>query len=93
MWIDAICIDQSNLEERSSHASLIAQIYCRASSVIAWVGVQNDETKLAPDAILSILRADGKDPDEIMSDESPHAALLNTMQGYHRSSVIVILSR
>ncbi|KAG7417774.1 Ankyrin repeat domain-containing protein 1 [Fusarium oxysporum f. sp. rapae] len=70
MWIDAICIDQSNHEERSNHGSLIAQIYCRAHSVIAWVGVQNDYTKLAPEAILSILRADGQDVDETMSDET-----------------------
>ncbi|KAG5757538.1 hypothetical protein H9Q72_014320 [Fusarium xylarioides] len=73
MWIDAICIDQSNPEERANHGSLMAQIYCRASSVIAWVGVQTDETKFAPQAILPILRADGKDPDEAMSDGTPSA--------------------
>lgn len=71
MWIDAICIDQSNPEEQANLGLLIKHIYRRAISVIAWAGVQNDETKLAPEAILSILRADGKDPDETMSDDTP----------------------
>ncbi|SCV36949.1 uncharacterized protein FFB14_06342 [Fusarium fujikuroi] len=96
MWIDAICIDQSNLEEQLNHASSIAQIYCRANSVIAWVGVQNEETKRAPDAILSILRADGKDPDEIMSDES--ASTTNPGCSYipsseEKSSIVRFLRR
>ncbi|KAF5566035.1 ankyrin het domain-containing protein [Fusarium phyllophilum] len=96
MWIDAICIDQSNPEERANHGSLMAQIYCRASSIIAWLGVQSDETKLAPETISSILRADGKDPDEAMSDGTPST----TNPGYsyiptdeEKSSIIRFLRR
>ncbi|KNB01235.1 hypothetical protein FOXG_04513 [Fusarium oxysporum f. sp. lycopersici 4287] len=96
MWIDAICIDQSNSEERSNHGSLIAQIYCRANSVIAWVGVQNDNTKLAPEAILSILRADGKDVDETMSDETlsvANAGCSYIPSDEEKSSIIGFLRR
>ncbi|KAH7487559.1 hypothetical protein FOMA001_g5673 [Fusarium oxysporum f. sp. matthiolae] len=96
MWIDAICIDQSNSEERSNHGSLIAQIYCRANSVIAWVGVQNDNTKLAPEAILSILRADGKDVDETMSDETlsvANAGCSYIPSDEEKSSIIEFLRR
>jgi hypothetical protein len=96
MWIDAICIDQSNFEERSNHSSMIAQIYCRAHSVIAWVGVQNDDTKLAPEAISSILRADSKDVDETMSEEGPsttHTGCSYIPSDEERSSIIKLLRR
>ncbi|KAF4341454.1 hypothetical protein FBEOM_4615 [Fusarium beomiforme] len=74
MWIDAVCMDQGNADERASHASLMTQIYGRAHSVIAWVGIQDDDTKLAPEAILSTLLLESKDMDEVMSDEICPAA-------------------
>ncbi|KAF4945006.1 hypothetical protein FGADI_12265 [Fusarium gaditjirri] len=92
MWIDAICIDQSSHEERSNHGSLIAQTYCRANSVIAWAGVQSDETKLAPDAILSILRADGH-VDETMSDEILSAGCSYVPSDEVKSSIVKFLRR
>ncbi|KAF5246000.1 hypothetical protein FANTH_7090 [Fusarium anthophilum] len=96
IWIDAICIDQSNPEERSNHGSLIAQIYCQARSAIAWIGIQNDETKFAPEAISSILRADGKDPDETMSDDTPsttEAGCSYIPSDQEKSSIIRFLRR
>ena len=38
MWIDAICIDQDNLEERSSQVSMMGTIYSGAEKVIVWLG-------------------------------------------------------
>ena len=38
MWIDAICIDQENLEERSSQVSRMDSIYSGAEKVIVWLG-------------------------------------------------------
>ncbi|KAL7930729.1 heterokaryon incompatibility domain-containing protein [Trichoderma chlorosporum] len=38
LWVDAICIDQSNIEERSLQIGLMRQIYSHASWVALWVG-------------------------------------------------------
>jgi hypothetical protein len=37
-WIDAICIDQSNLEERSQQVSLMWLIYAKAAFTLTWLG-------------------------------------------------------
>jgi len=44
LWIDAICIDQANLDERSQQVGLMHEIYTKASSVIAWLGPENEYT-------------------------------------------------
>ena len=36
VWIDAICIDQSNLQERSSQVQMMASIYGAAKRVVGW---------------------------------------------------------
>lgn len=38
LWIDAICIDQSNLAERSEQVQLMKQIYDSAISLVVWLG-------------------------------------------------------
>ena len=38
IWIDAICINQENLEERSSQVSMMGTIYSGAEKVIVWLG-------------------------------------------------------
>ena len=38
LWIDAVCVDQKNLEERSLQVAYMGEIYKRASRVIIWLG-------------------------------------------------------
>lgn len=38
VWIDAICVNQDDLVERSSQVLLMPQIYSNATSVIVWLG-------------------------------------------------------
>lgn len=38
LWIDQVCIDQSNLAERSQQVRLMGEVYTKAESVIAWLG-------------------------------------------------------
>jgi len=38
VWIDAICINQDNLDERSQQVSLMTDIYSKARRVIIWLG-------------------------------------------------------
>jgi hypothetical protein len=38
LWVDAICINQDDLEERNRQVSLMAFIYSRAQAVLVWLG-------------------------------------------------------
>jgi hypothetical protein len=38
LWIDAICINQENISERSHQVKLMADIYGQASRVLVWLG-------------------------------------------------------
>ncbi|TQN66011.1 Heterokaryon incompatibility protein 6, OR allele [Colletotrichum shisoi] len=38
IWIDSICIDQSNLAERASQVSLMGQLYQTAIRTLIWLG-------------------------------------------------------
>jgi len=39
LWIDAMCINQDDLAERSSQVELMGDIYSRANKVIVWLGL------------------------------------------------------
>jgi hypothetical protein len=38
LWIDALCIDQSNILERNHQVQQMGEIYSHAQQVIAWIG-------------------------------------------------------
>ncbi|KAK0508151.1 hypothetical protein JMJ35_009235 [Cladonia borealis] len=38
LWVDAICINQQDLKERSAQVQLMKKIYQQAEGVIAWIG-------------------------------------------------------
>jgi hypothetical protein len=43
IWVDAICIDQENSEEKNHQVRLMATIYSNASQVVAYLGPTNQE--------------------------------------------------
>jgi hypothetical protein len=45
LWVDAICVNQENLDERSQQVRLMRKIYEHASNVPIWLG--NDDTAIA----------------------------------------------
>lgn len=38
IWIDAVCIDQTNVEERNAQVARMAQVYADATKVYVWLG-------------------------------------------------------
>jgi hypothetical protein len=38
LWVDAICIDQTDASEKSYQVGLMARIYMQAHQVIVWLG-------------------------------------------------------
>ncbi|SCO92438.1 uncharacterized protein FRV6_16566 [Fusarium oxysporum] len=47
MWIDAICINQNNIAERSSQVALMTQIYRYCQGVIIYLGEDGDDSSIA----------------------------------------------
>lgn len=47
IWVDSICIDQDNFEERQSQISLMQDIYSQADSVYVWLGPGNKDSDKA----------------------------------------------
>lgn len=43
VWIDALCINQDDLEERGHQVGRMAHIYSRARKVVAWLGPDFDD--------------------------------------------------
>lgn len=50
-WIDAICINQSDVHERNHQVSLMKEIYANATEVIIWLGDAANNSDLAVDFI------------------------------------------
>ncbi|KAI6083840.1 HET-domain-containing protein [Hypoxylon rubiginosum] len=51
LWVDAVCINQADLDERSKQVSMMRDIYASAKQVIIWLGEEDDETNLVFDTL------------------------------------------
>jgi hypothetical protein len=51
LWIDSICINQADMEERGLQVQIMSQIYQSASGVWVWLGPAADNSDLAMDVI------------------------------------------
>lgn len=49
LWVDAVCIDQHNIKERSHQVSRMNDIYSQASNVIVWLGEPRTDAAFAFD--------------------------------------------
>jgi hypothetical protein len=47
LWVDAICINQDDLDERGRQIQKMREIYGSAWSVVAWLGVQENRSDFA----------------------------------------------
>lgn len=46
-WVDAICINQSDTQEKTHQVAQMAPIYRRAKRVLAWLGEEDEHTEEA----------------------------------------------
>lgn len=47
LWVDALCINQADLSERSSQIPKLLRIYQTAGSVLVWLGEEDDSSRKA----------------------------------------------
>ncbi|KAK5740833.1 hypothetical protein LTR17_004423 [Elasticomyces elasticus] len=57
-WIDSICINQTNLQERGNHVRRMKTIYQNAEKVIVWLGPESHDSDCALDFIHFLNGAD-----------------------------------
>lgn len=55
-WIDAICINQQDTDEKSMQVQQIKEIYKKAKKIIVWLEPESDDSRYAINAINSIDR-------------------------------------
>ncbi|KAH7346049.1 heterokaryon incompatibility protein-domain-containing protein [Pyrenochaeta sp. MPI-SDFR-AT-0127] len=65
IWIDAICINQEDPEERSKQVQLMRDIYSNAKRVIVWLGEEAEDTKAGVEFLKAL---------EVHSSPKEHAA-------------------
>ncbi|KAI0888431.1 HET-domain-containing protein [Annulohypoxylon maeteangense] len=51
LWVDAVCINQADLDERAQQVSMMRDIYASAEQVIIWLGEEDNESDAAFDSI------------------------------------------
>lgn len=67
-WIDALCINQNDLEERNQQVRIMGQIFQSAAMVLSWLGAANPEVEQAFDLMSSVWSSS---PSEDESDRLP----------------------
>lgn len=64
LWIDAMCIDQSNISERNHQVGQMGVIFSRALTVCVWLG------KMAPMLpIMKVFKKRKRDPEAVTLDD------------------------
>jgi hypothetical protein len=51
MWVEALCIDQQNLQERPERVQMMSKIYSRSWSVISWLVPASESTSRGMDLV------------------------------------------
>lgn len=101
MWIDGLCIDQQNIEERGRQVAYMCHIFWGATRVVVWLGKAADDSDKAMDTLRHIASraasggesgaTDGiTELDERQSGESAPAVHLEDAE---RLSILALLQR
>jgi hypothetical protein len=51
LWIDQLCINQTHTDERNHQVKAMSEIFSRAKGVVIWLGLDDEEVKLAVDVL------------------------------------------
>lgn len=57
IWLDAVCINQQDLDEKGPQVAMMGQVYAAASSVLASVGEEYDDSDLLYEIVTAAAQA------------------------------------
>lgn len=69
VWADAVCIDQSNLDERSQQVAIMGDIYRNAVDVLIWLGPSQPSDTLAFCTIRAVREIKELDENDFARDD------------------------
>jgi len=78
MWIDAMCINQSDLAEKASQVNLMGDIYRDAEFVIAWLGQDTGDAQEILESITLLAKNKAEIRSEYGERPQPSHSLGNT---------------
>jgi hypothetical protein len=71
LWIDAICINQNDLSERSREVIEMGSIYSNASEVLVWLGPSSENSSLALETLYKLSEGIDFKKEEYLIDYKP----------------------
>ena len=84
LWIDALCINQLDDEEKSNQVQKMKDIYQRASKVLVWLGHAEQDSDVAMDLIANLGHIDLDSIPEIIEDRDTRKAWDALLQLFRR---------
>ncbi|KAG4428493.1 hypothetical protein IFR05_016021 [Cadophora sp. M221] len=85
IWIDAICINQADVDERNQQIQLMCHIYTHCSRLIVWLGPTSEDSQIAAD-FLELLGQKSEDDDDL----KPWAAELLASASFIHTYIAVL---
>lgn len=82
LWIDAICIDQQNEDEKSQQVALMAKIYQNAATGIIWLRIDGHED-LARDMVTASRWLNAVNKEELAATKGSKSALMSAFSESH----------
>jgi Heterokaryon incompatibility protein (HET) len=86
VWIDAICINQNELDERNSQVFPMEDIYSQATTVVFWLGEEDEQSKVALPTISKVVDA-VKSSSTMTPENLPLAVLKNEDNFWSRTAL------
>jgi len=77
LWVDALCINQDNQQEKEHQIQLMARIYSQANRLLVWLGETADDSDLA---LEEIRVAGGKKSTDSSNNKKIQQAVLALLQ-------------
>ncbi|KAK4460580.1 heterokaryon incompatibility protein-domain-containing protein [Cladorrhinum samala] len=97
LWIDAICINQADDEEKSQQIPLMTQIYSGAAQVLAWIGESGEGGDIAMGAAVALSEELKKARDVAegrLDPDSKEAVRMDSTKAFgHAEDLVKLLSR
>lgn len=62
IWVDAVCINQDDLEEKMTQINLMGDIYSLAERTVIWLGPAENDSDVAMDAVRDLEQKDVESP-------------------------------
>ncbi|KAH7129464.1 heterokaryon incompatibility protein-domain-containing protein [Dactylonectria estremocensis] len=69
LWVDSICINQSDIAERNHQVRQMGAIYSSATQVVVWLGEGDDATDVALDFVQGLSKLDPDTARRIVDNE------------------------